>query len=58
MLEHQMRILKAVADNDELFKKEMMKTLTWLNFREKDKFCRWLNENYPKHYHDLNEEVS
>lgn len=46
-------VLRAVSDNEELFKKEMIKALIWLKPREKYIFRKWLRENYLKRYPDL-----
>lgn len=53
MLEHQKMILRAVSDNEELFKKEVIKALTWLKPREKSIFRKWLRKNYLQQYPDL-----
>ena len=53
MLEHQMTVLRAVADNQDLFKKELIKSLDWLDFEEKLKLKTWLQENYPGEHSDL-----
>ncbi len=53
MLEHQMTVLKAVADNHALFRKELIKSLDWLDFEEKTKLKAWLQENYCGEYSDL-----
>jgi len=53
MLEHQKMILRAISDDEELFKKEMIKALTWLKPREKSIFRKWLRENYLQQYPDL-----
>lgn len=53
MLEHQMTVLKAVADNHDLFKKELIKSLDWLDPEEKSQLRSWLQENFPGKYSDL-----
>ena len=53
MLEHQMTVLKAVADNHALFKKELIKSLKWLDLEEKTQLKTWLQENYQGEYSDL-----
>lgn len=53
MLEHQMTVLKAVADNQDLFKKELIKSLDWLDLEEKSQLKSWLQENYISKYSDL-----
>lgn len=53
MLEHQMHVLRAVADNRELFKKELIKSLKWLNPDQLPLFKRWVNENFHQQYPHL-----
>ncbi len=53
MLEHQKMVLRAVSDNEELFKKEMKKALTWLKPRERVLFRKWLRENYLDQFPEL-----
>jgi len=53
MLEHQMTVLKAVADNHDLFKKELRKSLDWLDLEEKSQLKSWLKKNYYSIYSDL-----
>lgn len=53
MLEHQKMVLRAVSDNEELFKKEMNKALRWLKPREKILFQKWLRENFINQYPGL-----
>lgn len=53
MLEHQMHMLKAVADNRELFKKELLKSLKWLNPDQLPEFKLWVNENFYQLYPNM-----
>jgi hypothetical protein len=53
MLEHQMMVIKAVSDNEELFKKEMRKAMTWLTLRERLRFHKWLIDNYLHQYPEV-----
>ena len=50
MLEHQMTVLKGVSHDKTLFKKELMKSLAWLNAQDQTQLWRWVNENY-QHVH-------
>lgn len=46
MLELQKLVLKNVCNNSRLFKKELRKSLAWLNSAELTKLRIWLRENY------------
>lgn len=46
MLEHQKKVLKAVADNEELFRKELLKSMVWLNSEELMLLRKWLKQEY------------
>lgn len=48
MLEHQKTVLQAVADNEQLFRKELKKSLTWLNNEEILQLKKWVNENFSQ----------
>jgi len=48
MLEHQKIVLQAVADNEQLFRKELKKSLTWLNNEEISQLEKWLIENFSQ----------
>ncbi|MFW5700805.1 MAG: hypothetical protein ACOCWM_03860 [Cyclobacteriaceae bacterium] len=57
MLEHQKIVLRNVADNMELFKKELIKSLAWLNAHEITQLRRWLKENYRTTHKGILDEV-
>jgi len=46
MLEHQKRIIAAVANDAELFEKEIRKSIDWLNVDEIEELEYWLRKNY------------
>lgn len=46
MLEHQKVVLKGVADNLQLFKKELAKSLKWLNPTELTELIKWLTNEF------------
>ncbi len=53
MLEHQKMVLKNVANNDDLFRKELLKSLAWLNSHDLTKLRIWLRENYWSTHKDI-----
>jgi hypothetical protein len=57
MLEHQMHILRAVADNRELFRKELLKSIKWLNPDQLPEFKQWVNENFHQQYPHMIDEA-
>lgn len=46
MLEHQKKIIAAVADNPEMFEKEIRKAIEWLNVDEIEELEHWLKRYY------------
>jgi hypothetical protein len=50
MLEHQKTVLQAVAGNEQLFRKELQKSLTWLNNEEITLLKKWVNENFQNEH--------
>ncbi len=57
MLEHQKTVLKGVSNNKQLFKKELVKSLGWLNNSELTVFIKWVNDNYYNLHGDVINEV-
>jgi len=57
MLEHQKLVLKGVDNNRQLFKKELSKSLNWLNSDELDKLKSWVLENYFNRYNEIINDV-
>jgi len=50
MLEHQKIVLRGVAQDEALFRKELIKSMEWLNAPEQDQLRRWVRENFS-HLH-------
>ena len=57
MLEHQKLVLRNVAYNKEFFKKELVKTLNWINEEEKSDLYIWLKENFWSRHYDVIREL-
>ena len=57
MLEHQKLVIQNVVHNKELFKKEIYKTLGWLNSSEQTEFRRWLRNEFWNTHRDVIKEV-
>ena len=48
MLEHQKLILENLSTNEEMFEKELQKSLHWLSSDEQQKLFIWLKNKYWK----------
>lgn len=46
MLEHQKWIIRNLSGDKEVFKKELYKSLAWLEKEEIEELVEWLNSNY------------
>ena len=46
MLEHQKWVVKNLSGDKELFKKELYKSLDWLEKEEIEELVEWLKSNY------------
>lgn len=46
MLEHQKIVLSGVEDNSQLFRKELLKSLSWLDDKEQDSLENWVRKKY------------
>ncbi len=57
MLEHQKIVLKGVGSNKGLFRKELIKSMTWLNDYEQVQLRNWVMENYSQQHADIIQEV-
>ena len=57
MLEHQKIVLSGVKDDTRLFKKELYKSLKWLNPVEQCQLKEWVNKNYSLLHKTIAEEV-
>ncbi|WP_421921153.1 hypothetical protein [Marinifilum sp.] len=46
MLEHQKFVLEAVADQESLFRKELIKSMNWLDENDQEKLINWLKNRF------------
>ena len=46
MLEQQKNVIRNLSGGKELFKKELYKSLAWLEKKEIEEFVEWLKSNY------------
>ena len=46
MLEHQKIVLNGVKNSKKLFKKELIKSMIWLNAHDQTKLRRWVREKF------------
>ena len=46
MLEQQMNVIRNLSGDKELFKKELYKSLAWLEKKEIEELVEWLKSNY------------
>jgi hypothetical protein len=46
MLEHQKIVLNGVKNDKKLFRKELIKSLAWLNSHEQIQLRKWVRENF------------
>jgi len=53
MLEHQKSVLRAVAENPVLFRKELEKSFNWLSDQEVRMLLVWLDAEFNGRYHQL-----
>ncbi len=57
MLEHQMIVLNGVKEYSSLFKKELYKTIKWLNEKDLKDMYKWLKQNFYTQYSEVIEEA-
>ena len=57
MLEHQKTVLENLSDNKTRFRKELIKSLIWLNPYEQTQLRRWLREKYWQTHKDVIEDI-
>jgi hypothetical protein len=57
MLEHQKTIIKNSLHDKDMFRKELIKSLKWLDQIEQQKLYLWLKEQYWNTHSDLIESV-
>ncbi|TLX77628.1 hypothetical protein E9993_03015 [Labilibacter sediminis] len=50
MLEHQKKVLLGVADNPYLFRKEILKSLSWLSIQEVEELYLWVKKEFGIYY--------
>ena len=53
MLEHQKLILKRVSSNEDMFRKELEKSINWLSGKEIEELYHWLLTNFRQDYGEL-----
>lgn len=53
MMEYAKVILPVVSDWKELFRKELIKCLNWLDTEEDTEFYRWCNEMFSDDYPEI-----
>ena len=57
MLEYSKTVLRGVHENKHLFRKELIKSLAWINPRDRDKLQKWVCQYYFSEHADIIEEV-
>lgn len=57
MLEHQKKVIENIANNKELFKKELYKSIAWLNSYELTQLRKWVRENFWNSHKELIQEA-
>ncbi len=50
MLEHQKLVLTHVSNDENLFKRELLKSFKWLNSTEQLQLTKWLMQNFKEKY--------
>lgn len=57
MLEHQKYVIEKVSHDKYLFRKELVKSLGWLNSNEVYELYKWVKSNYMGSHKDIIYEV-
>lgn len=57
MLEHQIIVLENVSHSKELFKKELLKSLNWLEEEEILQLKEWLMHNIAEDYSEVIQDI-
>lgn len=57
MLELQKLVLNNLSDQNDLFKKELYKSIAWLNQHELTELRKWLRQEYWNTHKDIIKEV-
>ena len=53
LLDHQKAIILNICKDKQLFKKELIKSMEWLNDQEQRVFKKWICENFMFEYPDV-----
>jgi hypothetical protein len=53
MLEHQKIVLKGVHEDKSLFRKELLKSMKWLQEGEQAEFRTWVRQNFAKEHPEV-----
>ena len=57
MLDYCKTVLKGVHENKYLFRKELIKSLAWINPQNREQLQNWVRQNYFSEHADIIEEV-
>ncbi|MGQ1787054.1 MULTISPECIES: hypothetical protein [unclassified Saccharicrinis] len=57
MLEHQKKVLLGVAKNPRRFRKEIVKSLSWLSQAEAKELYEWVKKEFGTYYSQMLSEV-
>lgn len=57
MLEHQITVLRGVSQDKYLFRKELLKSMSWLNAEDQTNLLRWVCENYQSQHPEILKEA-
>jgi len=57
MLEHQMTVLRGVSHDKALFRKELIKSMAWLDSHEQTQLRRWVSEHYQSVHPEIIKEL-
>jgi hypothetical protein len=57
MLEYCKKVLNAVQDDEYLFKKELIKSISWLNDSDQIKLKEWVKNKYNYKHSDVIKEI-
>lgn len=50
MLEHQKKVLLGISDDPCLFRKEIIKSLSWLSVKEAEELYKWVKKEFGLYY--------
>ena len=57
MLDLCMTVLNGVHEDKNLFRKELIKSISWLNANEQEKFQNWVRERFKNEHADVIDEI-